>query len=107
VKTTDATAVAEAVLGLDRWFDSMRVEWPTPGYGGAVVHWWNHCLSYRGAGLDWRYEGIMDGYLALWQRTRDRRWLAKAIRAGDDLVEGQRSDRHFTNHCSCWRVSWR
>ncbi len=42
----------------------MRVDWPTPGYGGPVVHWWNHSLAYQGAGLDWRYEGIIDGYLS-------------------------------------------
>jgi hypothetical protein len=74
---------------LDRWLDAMRVAWPTPGYGGPVVHWWGHCLAYRGTGLDWRYEGIVDGYLALWRLCDDRRWLGKAIRAGDDLVAAQ------------------
>lgn len=91
----DGARIAEVVLGLDRWFDAMRVDWPTPGYGGPVVHWWNHCLAYRGAGLDWRYEGIVDGYLILWRRSGDPRWLDKAIRAGEDLVGGQRPDGHF------------
>ncbi|HKG27186.1 MAG TPA: hypothetical protein VKB09_16160 [Thermomicrobiales bacterium] len=90
-------SVASVVLGLDRWFDAMRVTWPTPGYGGPVVHWWNHSLVYRGAGLDWRYEGIVDGYLVLWRRTGDRRWLVKATRAGDDLVEGQLANGCFRN----------
>jgi hypothetical protein len=85
------------VLGLDRWFDAMRVTWPTPGYGGPVVHWWNHCLVYQGTGLDWRYEGIVDGYLTLWRRTGDQRWLVKAMRAGDDLVEGQLANSCFRN----------
>jgi hypothetical protein len=97
VNTVSESTLAEAVLGLDQWFESMRVAWPTPGYGGQVIHWWNHCLAYRGAGLDWRYEGIVDGYLTLWHRTGDRCWFAKAMRAGDDLVDGQRSDGHFTN----------
>jgi hypothetical protein len=97
VSRIDEGAVARVVLGLDRWFDAMRVTWPTPGYGGPVVHWWNHCLVYRGAGLDWRYEGIVDGYLTLWRRTGDRRWLTKATRAGDDLVQGQTADGHFRN----------
>jgi hypothetical protein len=95
--TDVAAAIPAAVLGLDRWFETTRVEWPTPGYGGPVIHWWNHCLAYRGTGLDWRYEGIMDGYLTLWRRTGDRSWLAKAIRAGEDLRIGQRADGHFTN----------
>jgi hypothetical protein len=89
--------ITSAVLGLDRWFEAMRLAWPTPGYGGPVVHWWNHCFAYRGTGLDWRYEGIVDGYLTLWRRTRDRRWLAKAVRAGDDLVTGQHPDGQFAN----------
>lgn len=93
----DPGTIAALVVGLDRWLDATRVDWPTPGYGGPVVHWWNHCLAYRGAGLDWRYEGIVDGYLTLWRRTGDRRWLAKATRAGDDLVAGQLPDGHFRN----------
>jgi hypothetical protein len=97
VSRIDEGEVARVVLGLDRWFDAMRVTWPTPGYGGPVVHWWNHCLVYRGAGLDWRYEGIVDGYLTLWRRTGDRRWLAKATRAGNDLVEGQLANGCFRN----------
>jgi hypothetical protein len=93
----DATTVAAAVAGLDRWFEAMRVDWPTPGYGGPVVHWWNHCLAYRGAGLDWRYEGIIDGYLALWRGSRNPVWFDRACRAGEDLVVGQLPDGHFAN----------
>jgi len=97
VTAIDPAAVASAVLGLDRWFETMRGAWPRLGYGGPVVHWWNHCLTYRGTGLDWRYEGITAGYLTLWRRTGDRRWLDKAVRAGNDLVVGQRADGHFIN----------
>lgn len=93
----DGAAVTHAVLGLDRWLESMRVDWPTPGYGGPVVHWWNHSLAYQGAGLDWRYEGIIDGYLTLWRTSDAPVWLDRAMRAGDDLVEGQRPDGHFIN----------
>jgi hypothetical protein len=94
---SDGATIARVVLGLDRWFDAMRVSWPTPGYGGPVVHWWNHSLVYCGAGLDWRYEGIIDGYLTLWRATGDRRWLAKATRAGDDLAAGQLANGCFRN----------
>jgi hypothetical protein len=93
----DRETIGRIVIGLDRWFDGTRVDWPAPGYGGPVVHWWSHCLAYQGAGLDWRYEGIIGGYLTLWRRTGDGRWLAKARRAGDDLVNGQREDGHFLN----------
>ncbi|CAA9544842.1 MAG: hypothetical protein AVDCRST_MAG73-2307 [uncultured Thermomicrobiales bacterium] len=93
----DPAAIAAAVAGLDWWFDGMRIGGPFPGYGGPVVHWWNHCLAYQGAGLDWRYEGIVAGYLTLWRRFGDRSWLDKARRAGDDLVAGQLPDGHFRN----------
>lgn len=93
----DLREVAGIVRGLDRWLETMRVDWPGPGYGGPVVHWWNHCRAYTGTGLDWRYEGIVDGYLILWRRTGDRVWLDKAIRAGRDLLDGQLPDGHFRN----------
>ncbi len=89
-----ATEVAEAVTGLDAWLDSMRCP---GGYGGPVVHWWRDCLDFAGAGLDWRYEGIIAGYLNLWSATRDKRWLAKARRAGDDLLAGQLPSDNFRN----------
>ena len=90
-------SIQSAFRGLDRWFDSIRVDWPTAGYGGPVVHWWGHSLVFRGAGLDWRYESIVDGYLTLHRATGDPTWLEKAIRAGWDLVEGQLPNGHFMN----------
>jgi hypothetical protein len=89
--------IDDAVHGLDRWFDSQRVAWPTPGYGGPVVHWWSHSLAFQGAGLDWRYEGIVAGYLTLYRSSGEPRWLDKAIQAGQDLADGQLLDGHFQN----------
>ena len=86
--------VAAAVAGLDAWFDTMR---QPGGYGGPVVHWWRDCLDYTGPGLDWRYEGIIIGYLNLWAATGEDRWLTKARRAGDDLVAGQLPSGNFRN----------
>ena len=86
--------IERAVLRLDAWLDSMR----TPeGYGGPVAHWWQDCLHFTGAGLDWRYEGIVIGYLNLYERTGERRWLAKARRAGDDLLRGQLASGNYLN----------
>lgn len=79
---------AAAVVRLESWFETMRCAMP-PGYGGPVAHWWQNCLQFTGAGLDWRYEGILYGYLSLYAATQDRRWLDKAKRAGDDLRAGQ------------------
>jgi len=86
--------VERAVLQLDAWLDTMR----TPeGYCGPVAHWWQDCLHFTGAGLDWRYEGIILGYLNLHKRTGQNRWLAKARRAGDDLVRGQLPTANYRN----------
>ncbi|HEX6292758.1 MAG TPA: hypothetical protein VFZ66_26475 [Herpetosiphonaceae bacterium] len=81
-----------AVAALAAWLDTMR---GPGGYGGPVAHWWQQSLLYTGAALDWRYEGIIAGYLQLWQRTHDPRWLRAARRAGDDLVSGQLPSGHF------------
>ena len=83
----------KAALGIDLWLETTRQNAGSfPGYGGPVVHWWQNCLQYTGAGLDWRYEGIITGYLALYRASGDAQWLMKARRAGDDLVAGQLAD---------------
>lgn len=69
----------------------------TGGYGGPVAHWWRDSLHYTGPGLDWRYEGIVTGYLNLFNQTKDDLWLQKARQAGDDLVYGQISTGNFHN----------
>ena len=84
--------IEAAVARLDSWLDTMR---SVKGYGGPVVHWWQQSLLYTGPGLDWRYEGIITGYLHLWERTGEGGWLAKAYRAGDDLVSGQLENGHY------------
>jgi hypothetical protein len=81
-----------AVSAIDAWLDTMRTPF---GYGGPVVHWWQQCLLYTGAGLDWRYEGIIAGYLHLWKASRDRRWLDKACLAGNDLCRAQNINGNF------------
>ena len=88
--------ISQTVANLDAWLETMRCP---DGYGGPVVHWWQNCLSYAGAGLDWRYEGIISGYLTLWRRTGERQWLEKARRAGDDLVKGQLPSGNYRHSC--------
>lgn len=83
---------AQLVANLDSWLETMR---GPDGYGGPVVHWWQNCLSFTGAGLDWRYEGIISGYLTLWKRTGQPVWLARASQAGDDLLRGQLPSGNF------------
>lgn len=86
------TQIDRALAGLDAWLDTMH---GPGGYGGPVAHWWQQSLLYTGPALDWRYEGIIAGYLLLWQRSGQERWLARACRAGDDLLHGQLANGHF------------
>lgn len=95
INLNDAT-LATILIGLDKWFDSMRQD---GGYGGPVVHWWNDCQDYIGPGLDWRYEGIVLGYLNLWKLTDSNQWLSKAIRAGQDIISGQLPSGNFRSSC--------
>lgn len=88
------TSIMEAVWKLEAWLESQR---QPGGYGGPVVHWWADCLDYTGPGLDWRYEGIICGYLNLYSWSMEPKWLAKACRAGDDLVAGQLPSGNYRN----------
>lgn len=92
--TMSAEGIASIVRRMDGWLESMR---HLKGYGGPVVHWWRDCLGFTGPGLDWRYEGIILGYLHLFKATGRPVWLDKASRAGNDLVEGQLSSGRYRN----------
>lgn len=74
------------------WFETMR---GPRGYGGPVVHWWRNCLQFTGAGLDWRYEGIIHAYLTMHERSGEARFLDHAVQAGDDLLYGQLQSGNF------------
>lgn len=79
-------------VAMHHWLTSMR---SADGFGGPVSHWWRNSLQYTGTGLDWRYEGIISGYLTLHQRSGSDIWLRLAQQAGDDLVAGQTSSSNF------------
>jgi len=87
--------VDSTVAALEAWLETMR---GPQGYGGPVAHWWQQSLTYTGPGFDWRYEGIITGYLHLWERS-DASYLEKACRAADDLVQAQLPNGHFPASC--------
>jgi hypothetical protein len=89
------TDIDLVVARLEAWLESTRGPFGQLGYSGPVAHWWQQSLLYTGPGYDWRYEGIILGYLALWQRSGEERWLVKARRAGDDLVHAQTGNGHY------------
>ena len=90
----DPAAVGAAIARLDAWLETMR---GPGGYTGPVSHWWESCWLYTGPMIDWRYEGIICGYVELFRKGGDERWLDRAVRAGEDAVAAQTPDGHFGN----------
>lgn len=80
---TRRTQLASAVAG---WLDRVRANRGDAGYAGPVAHWWRDSLIDCRPGYDWRYEGTIAGYLDLYRATRDRQWLDRARRDGDDVL---------------------
>jgi hypothetical protein len=67
------------------------------GYGGPISHWWESCLLYCGAMADWRYEGILSGYITLYRQTSQGVWLARARQAAEDVLAAQLPGGNFRN----------
>ncbi len=81
--------LALVVSRLAAWLQSMRAP---HGYTGPVAHWWQSSLHYTGIGIDWRYEGIITGYVYLYRASGNAHWLARASQAADDIVRAQLPD---------------
>lgn len=74
------------------WLATMK----TPrGYAGPVVHYWNNSLDYIGPGTDWRYEGLIASFLALHEKTGEKRFLDLAIESGEFILANRRSNGGF------------
>jgi hypothetical protein len=86
--------IEQAVANLDYWLDTMRSK---NGYFGPVSHWWRDNIYYCGEGFDWRYEGIITGYLNLYKNTGENKWLKKARVAAHDLVNAMLPNGAFKN----------
>lgn len=76
------------------WLETMK---QPGGYAGPVAHYWRDSFRYIGPGLDWRYEGLITGFLTLHEKTGDLRFLDLAVEAGNHLVRGQFSNGSFRN----------
>jgi hypothetical protein len=87
-------SAGQALAGLDRWFQTMR---GPGGFGGPVAHWWESSWLYCGPMVDWRYEGILCGYVTLYRRTGEAAWLDRAVQAGEDAVQALLPTGNFRN----------
>lgn len=84
--------LTQAVSNLSAWLQGMRA---ADGYGGPVMHWWESNFLNTGAGFDWRYEGVIDGYRELYLRSAEPEHLRLAVQAAGDLLPQQLPDGRF------------
>lgn len=89
------SAASNTLTRLSAWFDSMHGL--SHGYTGPIAHWWESCLLYAGPMIDWRYEGILCGYVTLFEKTGHPYWLDRAVAAGENARRGQLPDGRFRN----------
>jgi hypothetical protein len=88
------TEAAIVVARLDRWLQTMR---GPGGYAGPISHWWESSFVYCGPMADWRYEGIVRGYVTLYRSTSDPVWRHRATVAGRDLLLAQLPSGSYRN----------
>ena len=88
------TEAAIVVARLDRWLQTMR---GPGGYAGPISHWWESSFVYCGPMADWRYEGIVRGYVTLYRSTSDPVWRHRAAVAGRDLLLAQLPSGSYRN----------
>ncbi len=87
--------VAESALGrLEGWLATMR---GPGGYYGPVVGLRGVSMAWCGAGHDWRWEGLLDGWVALHRRTGDPVYLERMDAALQALIPAQLANGAFCN----------
>lgn len=87
---TEATAVG----ALEGWLETFR---GAGGYTGPVVGVRGMALSWCGPAHDWRWEGLLDGWVARHRLTQDPVYLDRIVQAFRDLQAGQLADGSFQN----------
>jgi len=91
------TDIESAGLGLGRleaWFETMRGD---GGYYGPVVGLRGVSMTWCGPGHDWRWAGMLDGWIALHRRTGNPLYLKRIEQALHDLQQVQLSNGTFRN----------
>ncbi|MFH1234115.1 MAG: hypothetical protein V1493_00700 [Candidatus Diapherotrites archaeon] len=76
------------------WLKTMKQK---GGYGGPVAHYWSDSLQYTGPATDWRYQGLIEGFLSLYEKTGQKEFLAEAIACGDFIAGSTGPDGSFHN----------
>lgn len=90
----DTETLSAARGRLEAWFATVRGD---GGYGGPVVGLRGQAMGYCGAGHDWRWEGLLDGWGERHRRTGEPEWLDRIEQALRDLAAAQLLNGAFRN----------
>ena len=94
---TDNTSGAVAALGaLESWLETLH---GAGGYYGPVVGMRGTTMSWCGPAHDWRWEGLLDGWVARHRHTAEPVYLDRIEQAFRDLQHAQLADGSFRNSC--------
>jgi hypothetical protein len=97
MKSSDSTIIAaeaSALGALEGWLESLHGE---GGYYGPVVGMRGAAMTWCGPAHDWRWEGLLDGWVARHRHTADPACLAPIDQAFRDLQAAQLADGSFLN----------
>lgn len=75
--------IGDSLQNLMNWLKTMH---SNGEYTGPVVHYWRYNLLFTGAATDWRYEGLIEGFLILYNKTKDRRFLEKSMQLSQECL---------------------
>lgn len=90
----ETQAVAQALGQLENWLATMRGD---GGYYGPVVGLRGTAMGWCGPGHDWRWEGLLDGWVARHRRTGSPVYLERVTQALTDLRQAQQANGTFRN----------
>ena len=94
MNSSNPSTPAVALASLETWLDSLRAE---GGYTGPVAGLRGECMAWCGPSHDWRWEGLLDGWVARHRTTADPVHLDHIARAMLDLRNAQLADGSFRN----------
>ncbi len=89
---TTSASLAEAGGRLDLWFAGMR---GPEGYYGPVVGPRGAAMAYCGPGFDWRYEGLLEGWMSRHRAAPEAAWLDRIEGALAEIGRAQLANGAF------------
>jgi hypothetical protein len=93
-RCTGTRGASEALGALEGWMETLH---GAGGYYGPVVGMRGMAMTWCGPAHDWRWEGLLDGWVARHRRTAEPVYLERIKQAFRDLQNAQLADGSFRN----------